>query len=93
MYGGGEIFFLNSPIKQEPGGQMDSQGLGMPIPNKRGGGRSGISEFDYDLGDEVLALGALPSLGSLNHNTTQTSESSLFLLPQVLKPIPPLLFT
>jgi len=91
MYGGGEMFFLDSPIKQEPGSQMDSQGLnnslGMPIPNRRGG-RSGISEFGYDL-DEALALGALPSLGTFNHHASQLSESTL--LPQVLKPVP--LFT
>ncbi|CAB3376282.1 Hypothetical predicted protein [Cloeon dipterum] len=68
MYGGGEMFFLNSPIKQEPGSAMDSQGannpLGLPIPNRRGGATRGI-EFNYDL-DEALMLGALPSLGNAN---------------------------
>ncbi|XP_059476019.1 protein CREBRF homolog isoform X2 [Neocloeon triangulifer] len=78
MYGGGEMFFLDSPIKQEPGTQMDSQlnnPLGMPIPSRRGGGRSGLAEFNYDL-DEALALGALPSLGTgtINLNANQTGN-------------------
>jgi hypothetical protein len=89
LYGGGEMFFLDSPIKQEPGNQMDSQGMnmshGMPIPSRRTG-RTGMSDFGYDL-DEALALGALPSLGNgtVNLNASQTCESLGWLLqPQDL---------
>ncbi|KAF4517169.1 hypothetical protein B566_EDAN005599 [Ephemera danica] len=78
----GDLYYLDTLIKQEPGQPMDSP-PGVPIPSRgRVTGGRVHTDFNLDL-DEALTLGALPNIGGGTFNLQQQLAQYSPVVPQL----------